>query len=176
MSKRSHLCLFAILCQMMLFSLASPGFGQQTLGGLTGMVTDASGGILPGTVVTVVGEQTGLSRTQTAGGNGFYEFANLPIGTYTLSFTKEGFQTQKMQAVPVQSDRTATVNAQLTVGAVNTIVSVDAVPLMNAVDTTNGYVLDKQQIQSIPLPTRKLYRAGDFVAGCECRTWRRDGR
>ena len=44
-------------------------------------------------------------------------------------------------------------NAQLTVGAVNTIVSVDAVPLMNAVDTTNGYVLDKQQIQSIPLPT-----------------------
>jgi hypothetical protein len=153
MSKRSHLCLFAILCQMMLFSLASPGFGQQTLGGLTGMVTDASGGILPGTVVTVVGEQTGLSRTQTAGGNGFYEFANLPIGTYTLSFTKEGFQTQKMQAVPVQSDRTATVNAQLTVGAVNTIVSVDAVPLMNAVDTTNGYVLDKQQIQSIPLPT-----------------------
>src|SRR6202453_4875210 len=153
MTKRSQMCLFFILCQIGLFLLASRGFGQQTLGALTGVVTDASGGILPGTVVTVVGEQTGLTRTQTAGGNGFYEFANLPIGTYMLSFTKEGFQTQKMQAVPVQSDRTATVNAQLTVGAVNTIVSVDAVPLMNAVDPTNGYVLDKQQIQSIPLPT-----------------------
>ena len=35
----------------------------------------------------------------------------------------------------------------------NTVVSVEAVPLMNAVDTTNGYVLDKEQIQSIPLPT-----------------------
>ncbi|WP_433969030.1 carboxypeptidase-like regulatory domain-containing protein [Tunturiibacter gelidiferens] len=100
-----------------------------------------------------MGDQTGLTRTQTAGSNGFYDFANLPIGTYTLSFTKEGFQTQKMNAIPVQSDRTGTVNAQLSVGAVNTVVSVDAAPLMNAVDTTNGYVLDKAQIESIPQPT-----------------------
>jgi len=153
MTKRSQFCLSAILCQMMFFLLVCPGFGQQTLGGLTGVVTDASGGILPGTTVKVVGDQTGLTRTQTAGSNGFYEFANLPIGTYTLSFTRDGFQTQKMQAIPIQGDRTATVNAQLTVGAVNTVVSVDAVPLMNAVDTTNGYVLDKGQIESIPLPT-----------------------
>jgi hypothetical protein len=153
MTKRSQLCLFTLLSQIVFFLLICPGFGQQTLGGLTGVVTDASGGILPGTIVTVVGDQTGLKRTQTTGSNGFYEFSLLPIGTYTLSFTRDGFQTQRMQAVPVQSDRTGTVNAQLTVGAVNTIVSVDAVPLMNAVDTTNGYVLDKAQIQSIPLPT-----------------------
>jgi Carboxypeptidase regulatory-like domain len=153
MTKRSQMCLFFILCQIGLFLLASHVFGQQTLGGLTGVVTDASGGILPGTVVKIVGDQTGLTRTQTAGGNGFYEFANLPIGTYSLTFVREGFQTAKMVSIPIQGDRTATVNAQLTVGAVNTIVSVDAVPLMNAVDTTNGYVLDKGQIQSIPLPT-----------------------
>jgi len=153
MTKRSQMCLFTILCQIGLFLLAFPGFGQQTLGGLTGVVTDASGGILPGTIVTIVGDQTGLTRTQTARGNGFYEFANLPIGTYSLSFTRDGFKTEKMLSIPIQGDRTATVNARLTVGAVNTVVSVDAVPLMNAVDTTNGYVLDKAQIQAIPLPT-----------------------
>jgi hypothetical protein len=153
MTKRSQMCLFAILLQIGCLMLACPGFGQQTLGGLTGVVTDASGGILPGTVVMIVGDQTGLKRTQTAGSNGFYEFANIPVGTYTLSFTKEGFRTQKSPGIQVQGDRTATVNAQLTVGAVNTVVSVDAVPLMNAVDTTNGYVLDKAQIESIPLPT-----------------------
>jgi Carboxypeptidase regulatory-like domain len=142
-----------VVCQMACLLLVCPVFGQQTLGGLTGVVTDAQGGILPGTVVTVVGDQTGLTRTQTAGSNGFYDFANLPIGTYTLSFTKDGFQSQKMQGIPVQSDRTGTVNAQLSVGAVNTVVSVDAVPLLNAVDTTNGYILDKAQIESIPQPT-----------------------
>ncbi|WP_158943701.1 TonB-dependent receptor [Granulicella sp. S190] len=153
MTKRFRLSFLVFVCQMAAFLLVCPAFGQQTLGGLTGVVTDGQGGILPGTVVTVVGDQTGLTRTQTAGGNGFYDFNNLPIGTYTLSFTKEGFQTQKMNAIPVQGDRTGTVNAQLNVGAVNTVVSVDASPLMNAVDTTNGYVLDKAQIESIPQPT-----------------------
>jgi hypothetical protein len=153
MIKRSRLPLVIVLFQMLCLLLAYSAFGQQTLGGLTGVVTDTQGGILQGTVVTLVGEQTGLKRTQTSGSNGFYDFANLPIGTYTLSFTKDGFETQKMQAIPIQSDRTGTLNVQLKVGAVNTVVSVDAVPLMNAVDTTNGYVLDKAQIQSIPLPT-----------------------
>ncbi|WP_260734589.1 TonB-dependent receptor [Tunturiibacter lichenicola] len=146
-------CFLVLVCQMACFLLVCPMFGQQTLGGLTGVVTDNQGGILAGTVVTALGEQTGLQRTQTSGSNGFYDFANLPIGTYTLTFSKEGFQTQKMASVPVQSDRTGTVNAQLSVGAVNTVVSVDAMPLMNAVDTTNGYVLDKAQIESIPQPT-----------------------
>src|SRR5271154_3860135 len=153
MIKRSRLPLVIVLLQMLCLLLVCPAFGQQTLGGLTGVVTDVQGGILPGVVVTLIGEQTGLKRTQTSGSNGFYDFPNLPIGTYTLSFTKEGFETQKMQAIPIQSDRTGTLNVQLRVGAVNTVVSVDAVPLMNAVDTTNGYVLDKAQIQSIPLPT-----------------------
>jgi Carboxypeptidase regulatory-like domain/TonB dependent receptor len=146
-------CFLILVCQMACFLLVCPVFGQQTLGGLTGVVTDNQGGILSGTVVTAVGDQTGLQRTQTSGSNGFYDFANLPIGTYTLTFSKEGFQTQKMQSIPVQSDRTGTVNAQLSVGAVNTVVSVEAVPLMNAVDTTNGYVLDKTQIDSIPQAT-----------------------
>jgi hypothetical protein len=153
MNKRSQWCFYVFLCQMICLVLVSSAFGQQTLGGLTGVVTDTSGGILPGTVVAIVGDQTGLKRTQTAGSNGFYEFANLPIGTYSLLFTRDGFQTQKMMAVPVQGDRTATVNAQLTVGSVSTSVTVEAVPLLNAVDTTNGYILDKQQIQNVPLPT-----------------------
>jgi len=153
MIKRSRLPLLFVILQTLCLLLVCPGFGQQTLGGITGVVTDSQGGILPGVVVTLVGEQTGLKRSQTSGNNGFYDFANLPIGTYTLSFSKDGFETQKSQGISVQSDRTGTVNVQLKVGAVNTVVSVDAVPLMNAVDTTNGYVLDKTQIQTIPLPT-----------------------
>ena len=53
----------------------------------------------------------------------------------------------------MQADRTATVNATLKVGEVGTTVTVEETPLMNAVDTTNGYVLDKAQTRAIPLPT-----------------------
>jgi len=126
---------------------------QQTLGGITGSVTDKTGSVLPDTVVTIVGDQTKLTRTQKTNANGIYDFVNLPIGTFTLTFTHDGFQTQKIPSIAVQANRTATVNAVLPVGQVGTVVEVRADPLMNAVDTTNGYVLDDQQIQAVPLPT-----------------------
>ncbi len=126
---------------------------QQTLGGITGTITDASGGAVADSVVTLVGDGTNYTRTQKAGGTGSYDFVNLSIGTYTLTITHDGFQTLKIPSVPVQADRTATVNATLKVGAVGTTVTVEAAPLMNAEDTTNGYILEKDQIQSVPLPT-----------------------
>jgi carboxypeptidase family protein len=126
---------------------------QQTLGGITGTVTDTTGGVLPETVVTIVGDQTKLTRTQMTNANGSYDFVNLPIGTYTLTFTHDGFQGEKIPSITVQADRTATVNVGLKVGQVGTVVTVEAAPLMNAVDTTNGYILEKEQIDSVPLPT-----------------------
>jgi len=137
----------------MLSFLTSYAEAQQTLGGITGSVADKTGSVLPETAVTVVGDQTKLTRTQKTNANGIYDFVNLPIGAYTLTFTHEGFQTQKIPAVAVQADRTATINVVLPVGQVGTVVEVQAEPLMNAVDTTNGYVMDEQQIQEVPLPT-----------------------
>src|ERR1700691_5886941 len=134
--------------------LVTPGVqAQQTLGGITGTVTDKTGSVLPETVVTIVGDQTGLTRTQKTNPNGSYDFVNLPIGTYTLTFTHDGFESEKIPSITVQADRTATVNATLPVGKVGTVVEVDATPLLNAVDTTNGYVLEKDQIDAVPLPT-----------------------
>ncbi len=126
---------------------------QQTLGGITGTVTDKSGGVLPETTVTIIGDQTSLTRTQKTNSNGAYDFVNLPIGTYTLTFTHEGFESEKIPSITVQADRTATVNATLPVGKVGTVVEVQATPLINSVDTTNGYILEQDQIESIPLPT-----------------------
>ena len=150
-----HFRIFLSLLILLGFTGLSSRFAaaQQTLGGITGLVVDASGGVLASASVTVVGEETGLKRTQLSGGNGFYNFSNLPIGTYTITVTHEGFQTERFPAISVQADRTATVNATLAVGSVSTAVTVNASPLMNAVDTTNGYVLDKAQIEAIPLPT-----------------------
>jgi hypothetical protein len=128
-------------------------WAQQTLGGITGEVTDSSGGVIPSATVTVLGEQTALARTTTTNGSGSYTFVNLPIGTYTLTYTADGYDVQKTQHIAVQADRTATVNAALKVGQTTTTVEVEASPLMNAVDTTVGYVLDKSQIESVPLAT-----------------------
>ncbi|MGA7290711.1 MAG: carboxypeptidase regulatory-like domain-containing protein [Terriglobales bacterium] len=143
----------AVLLSASSLLILPPAHAQQTLGGITGAVADKTGGVLPDTTVTIVGDQTKLTRTQKTNASGVYDFVNLPIGTYTLTFTHDGFETQKIPSITVQANRTATVNADLPVGQVGTVVEVQADPLMNAVDTTNGYVLDDQQIQVVPLPT-----------------------
>ncbi len=141
-------CMAAII-----LACGSPLRAQRTLGGITGTVTDKTGSVLTETNVTIVAAETKLTRTQKTNANGIYDFVDLPIGTYTLTFVHQGFQSQKIPSVMVQADRTVTVNATLPVGQVGTVVEVDAVPLVNAVDTTNGYILEKNQIDAVPLPT-----------------------
>jgi hypothetical protein len=144
---------FAIAFLLSIFIPTKNNWAQQTLGAITGEVSDASGGVLSDAQVTVTDDQTSLTRTTKTNASGGYLFPSLPIGAYTLTFVHDGFDTQRVPSIQVQADRTATVNAQLKVGQVSQSVTVEESPLMNAVDTTNGYVLDKQQIESIPLPT-----------------------
>ena len=127
---------------------------QQTLGGITGVLTDPSGSVLSNATVTLVDEQTALKRAATTNDSGVYSFVNLPIGSYTVTFTANGFEIQKTPHITVQGNRTATLNAQLKVAAAaGDTIEVEATPLMNAVDTTNGYVMDKSQIDTVPLAT-----------------------
>ena len=152
MTKRIGIYFFLLsLCAPLTFT--TPVQAQQTLGGITGTVTDTTGAVLGDATVTAVSDQTTLTRTQTTSTDGAYSFVNLPIGNYTLTFTHAGFESQKTPSILVQANRTATVNVALKVGEVSTTVTVEETPLINAVDTTNGYVLDESQIESIPLPT-----------------------
>ena len=133
--------------------IVSTAWAQQTLGGITGTVSDSSGGVIPGTTVTAVGDQTKLTRTQNTNDSGLYSFVNLPIGNYTLTFERDGFQTLKVPTILVQADRTVTLNEALKIGEAAQSVTVVETPLVNAVDTTNGYVLDTVQLEAIPLST-----------------------
>jgi hypothetical protein len=146
-----RLSILVLLCCAALGGVAV--MDAQTLGGIVGTVMDSSGAVLPGTTVTLVNDQTTLTRTQQTNETGAYDFVSLPIGTYTLTIAHDGFETQKIPAITVQADRTATVNATLKIGQVGTTITVEESPLLNAVDTTNGYILEKMQIESIPLST-----------------------
>lgn len=126
---------------------------QQTLGAISGTVSDTSGALLGDVTATAVEDQTKLTRVVKTNSDGGYQFVNLPIGTYTITFSHDGFETQNMPSILVQADRTVSVNAALKIGSITTSVTVTETPLLNAVDTTNGYVLDKEQIDAIPLPT-----------------------
>ena len=136
-----------------MFCMTLSASAQQTLGGITGTVVDPSGSAIPGVEVKATSDETKLVRTAKSNGTGTYELVDLPIGTYTITFTLNGFTTERIPGIIVQADRTITLPGKLAVGSVADSVTVESTPLLNATDTTNGYVLDKTQIQEIPLPT-----------------------
>ncbi len=138
---------------------------QQTLGGITGTVVDPSGSAVPGAEVKAISEDTKLERTAQSNAQGSYAFNDLPIGKYTVTFTKDGFSSERYPGILVQADRTVQVQAQLKVGTVADSVEVDVNPLLNAVDTTNGYVMDRAQIEAIPLPTGSFTGVAIFTPG-----------
>ena len=144
-----------IVCLMLAAGMAadSPAFAQQVLGAITGTVKDSSGGAVPDAVIKAMNGATNLTVSAHSQANGSYLIPDLPAGTYKLSITKEGFQTETHTEVLVNGDRTTTVDGSLQVGQVSTTIEVTAVPLMNQVDTTNGYVIDQLTIQDTPLGT-----------------------
>src|ERR1035438_1124239 len=90
---------------------------QQTLGGITGVATDATGSVVPGLVVLVKDVDTNLELKTVTSNNGTYQVLNLPVGHYSVSFTKEGFKTETHTSIVVQGDRVTTVRRMASVSA-----------------------------------------------------------
>jgi hypothetical protein len=132
---------------------ALSGHAQQTLGTLSGTVTDLTGATVPGSTITLVDNQTAAARSTTSNSAGNYSFQALPIGTYSLSITAPGFNTEKVAGILVQADRTASLVIKMKPGEVSTSIDVQAAPTLNTTDPTNGYVLDAATIENIPLGT-----------------------
>ncbi len=130
-----------------------PGFAQQTLGSLNGTVMDPTGAAVAGATVSATDAAINVTQTTTTQHTGFFQLFNLPIGTYTVKVSVQGFQTTELKGITVQEARATTVNATLKVGQASESVEVTANPLLNATDTTNGYTLDSAQIELTPLAT-----------------------
>ncbi len=133
--------------------LCSPSYAQQTLGSINGTVTDSSGGVLNKVTVKVRNVATNLEQAATTRDDGSFLFSGLPIGRYSVSFARDGFKTEVHDQIVVQGGLTATVSASLQPGEVSTSITVSGTPLLNQTDTTNGYTLGTELIESTPLGT-----------------------
>ena len=101
--------LFAALFAMGTFSIAL--HAQDSLGAITGTVKDSSDAAVPETSVKATNIATNLQVTERTDTKGSYLIPNLPVGTYTLSFTKDGFETETHTQVLVNGGRTTTITA-----------------------------------------------------------------
>src|ERR1700683_4963593 len=145
--------LLPIILAFVCCALSPVAFGQQTLGAVTGTVTDPSGAVVSDATVKAVNIATNLEVVAKTKSNGSFVIPDLPAGTYRVTVTKDGFKTETHTQILVFGSRTTTVDTTLVVGSIGTTVEVNAVPLMNQTDTTIGYVVDTNTISTTPLGT-----------------------
>src|SRR5499433_3827372 len=122
---------------------------------IDGVVRDVSGAVVPGASVELAAPTTGLHRATVSSQKGLYEITPLPVGSYTLTITAAGFKPTTIRDIDLQYGETRTVDAQLEVGGVSEIVTVDATA--EAPNRTNAElsgVIESTQIKEIPVSGR----------------------
>ena len=116
--------------------LAAPLFAQRTTGGISGIVKDSSGAVLPGATVTVTGPNIVGSQVAVTNELGFYRLTNLPPGEYQVSFTLTGFKTMNRKGLRVGLGQQIEENTSLEVSQLQEEVTV--VAETPVVDTTSN--------------------------------------
>src|SRR5580692_1933049 len=122
------------------------GWAQLDGTGLTGTVTDSTGRMIPEVQVMAIQVATGLRRETVSSGQGTYEITELPVGNYSVSFVREGFETLRFENVVQNLGRTRTLNATLKVaGAKEELEVLASPPSLDQTADTWGTGIERKQ-------------------------------
>ncbi|MBI3682469.1 MAG: carboxypeptidase regulatory-like domain-containing protein [Acidobacteria bacterium] len=142
---------------------------QATLGSATasGTVRDASGAAVPGAKVALTDVARGLTRETVANEAGTYLFPSIPAAVYTLRVTQPSFDAYELKGLRVEVGQNATVDVELKVGQISTVVSVSAEQsiLLDTESNAIGTVVDSERVQSLPLNGRNFLQLALLAGG-----------
>ncbi|MFZ0746748.1 MAG: TonB-dependent receptor [Terracidiphilus sp.] len=153
---RSTLSIFPLGIAALLFvQLSSQVFAQVDRAGLTGTVTDSSGNAIPGIHVVAYMPDTGSARETDTSRAGSYEVPELPVGSYTVTFTGNGFATLTFNQVIQTVGQTRTLDVVMRVAGATQRISVSSLaPLLDETTDTLGAHTESRQIDELPLNGR----------------------
>jgi len=148
-----------------------PLSAQTVSGTIEGIVTDESGGILPGVSVQVTSPALIERMRETVTDEyGAYRFLRLPVGEYSVLLVLSGFNRVQRENVIVNSNFTATINIAMQVGTLQETMTVVAdSPVVDVRNTTAQTVLTSEIIEALP-SARNVFDMTKFVIGMSTRT------
>ncbi|HEY7446327.1 MAG TPA: carboxypeptidase-like regulatory domain-containing protein, partial [Vicinamibacterales bacterium] len=145
--------LLAILVIVVGLALATDqALAQERFGGLTGTVTDESGGVLPGTTVNITNKVTGQVRSVVTGSDGRYAILDLDPGRYAVRIELTGFTSVQADDINVLLGRTLEFDAQMKVGNLAETVTVtgEATPVIDLRTTTVAHNVTAEEFDRLP--------------------------
>ncbi len=138
----------------MVVALAIPAHAAIT-GTISGTVTDQSGAVIPEVTVVALNQDSGVRQSVVTDSRGFFSFSALDVGRYSITATRQGFQTFQQNDLQVDANSSMRADVQFKVGtvAVTEVVETNAVQIETQ-STQLGEVISDQKITSVPLNGR----------------------
>jgi hypothetical protein len=140
---------------------------QGSAGSIGGNVRDATGSVLPG--VTVEAASPALIekvRTVVTDDQGNYKIVDLRPGTYSVTFALTGFSTLKREGIELNAGFTATVNADMKVGALEERVNVSgSTPIVDVQNSRVQQVVSGEVLDALPVGTKTLQQFVSITLG-----------
>ena len=139
---------------------------QMDRSALTGNVTDAQGNRIPQAAVRAVQNETGLERRTVTSSQGVYVLDSLPLGRYTVIFSKTGFSEVRLERVDQTIGQTRTLDARLGVAqGAQTATVEDAVVQLDRTSAAIGAPIEQTQLEELPLNGRNWSHLTALVPG-----------
>lgn len=149
----------------LLACMASSSFAQSYRGSIHGVVTDSSGGVVPGAKIAVTNSATGVAREVTAAEDGGYIVTELAAGEYTVRANSNGFAASTGKAV-VEVGTDTTLDFTLYPPSATQQVTVTAVtPLVENSEDVLGGVVQQRLVAELPLNGRDFGKLVALVPG-----------
>lgn len=150
---------------LLLFALSSP-LAAQEQGTISGVVTDASGAVVPNAKVTITNEQTGLSSDFQTNSSGNYNIPALQVGKYTVTIAAPGFATYKQTDIAVNVNDKLRVDASLQPSSIQQTVEVQANAVqVQAEDATVGQTVNGTQMAALSVNGRNFTSLAALIPG-----------
>ena len=131
-------------------------FAQSTTGSISGTVADESQALIPNATVTVNNTDTGLTRTVQTGGDGRYNFVNLPIGSYQVTVEVANFSKFVQTGITLLVNQNAVVDVALKAGGVQEVVTVtENASLLNTTTAEVSTRFDEKRLSELPIATNR---------------------
>src|ERR1700688_1894549 len=142
--------MFAV-CLISALLVSSLLFAQETTGALQGTVKDPTGAVVSNATVELTGTSLIGKKSLTTDSSGYYRFANLPPGSYTVSVKAPGFSELKREGIVIEVGHLPTLDLTMAVGAAGTVVEVSgAAPLIDVGTETTQTNVTSDVIQDVP--------------------------
>lgn len=153
--------LFPIAIISVLLLFAFPAHSQNATGTIEGYLSDSSGAMIPGAALQAVNTATNQQYRAESDASGHYEFLDLPVGSYDVKATREGFKAFSRSGIVVYAASHNRVDVRLEVGSTAETIHISGLPpQVNTSSPTVDATITEKQIQDLPLNGRD---AGSLV-------------